>query len=473
MARIRPFDWDELDRRAEKFTDQMVDAMRDVLTDVAPTIDEQNPLRELNARMTQLWERKVNDELMPELRSTLDEAADDVQTQLQEAANTLAPAETAAIEPAPGALEIPPVRNEEAERYLASRRNFLVNFADAIWTVVRRLLVEGVEEGESVGELQDRILSVSDMTRGRAERVARTEVVGASNAGALEQMEVAELEATKEWLATNDQRTRVTHRDVDGQVVDLNENFIVGGFPMSRPGDPIAPVQELVNCRCTMVFDVADEQFHLSGQHDQRNHGRSYVRGNDIVGDLDANLSDLEELSANQPAWEDAMLTDIARRQDWKTPILGTADEVQERIDEGWIEIFRGVRSSNEATAAEIVDGFKQDDDYSYGKGMWGNGLYFSADRDEARSYGDDNDDNVIRVALRNDANIIKQDDLFSEFMKFYSANRDRYSSAMMDVVLGDPGRWAAAMGYDAIDVTGKMAGHYIVLNRTALIVEE
>lgn len=264
MVRVEAFDWDELDQKSDTFTKLMVDEMADVLDDVASQVEASDPLRGLQTRMRQEWTRKVNDVLMPELRTSMDDAANDVQEQLQSRANSLSVSEneesvTAAIEPEPGATEIPLVRDEVAERYLASRRNFLVNFADTVWTLVRRTLLQGMQDGESVAELSDRIRDVSDVTSGRAERIARTEVVGASNAGAMAQMESAGLESTKEWLATNDLRTRDSHRRADGQVVDLNNNFTVGGVRMSRPHDPTGPANEVVNCRCTMIFDVADE----------------------------------------------------------------------------------------------------------------------------------------------------------------------------------------------------------------------
>ena len=58
----------------------------------------------------------------------------------------------------------------------------------------------------------------------------------------------------KRWLATADERTRVSHRVADGQVVPLSEKFRVGGFLLQFPGDPVvvAP-HETINCRCSML----------------------------------------------------------------------------------------------------------------------------------------------------------------------------------------------------------------------------
>lgn len=56
----------------------------------------------------------------------------------------------------------------------------------------------------------------------------------------------------KVWHAVMDDRTRLTHRRANGTAVAATEPFIVGGFPMRYPHDPLGPPQEVVNCRCVM-----------------------------------------------------------------------------------------------------------------------------------------------------------------------------------------------------------------------------
>lgn len=95
--------------------------------------------------------------------------------------------------------------------------------------------------------------------RWKARRIARTEAHGAVEAGsyaaALQNESDSGESWHKRWLATDDARTRVTHRVADGQTVPLREKFRVGGFMLDRPGDPlvIAP-QETINCRCTALY---------------------------------------------------------------------------------------------------------------------------------------------------------------------------------------------------------------------------
>ena len=61
--------------------------------------------------------------------------------------------------------------------------------------------------------------------------------------------------AKKEWNAILDNRTRESHRLADGQVVDIDEDFIVDGEPLMYPGDDSrASIKNTINCRCTAMY---------------------------------------------------------------------------------------------------------------------------------------------------------------------------------------------------------------------------
>ena len=62
----------------------------------------------------------------------------------------------------------------------------------------------------------------------------------------------------KKWVATNDARTRSTHAAANGQTVDMNENFIVGGSQMEYAGDAKGGARNVINCRCIIIY--SDEQ---------------------------------------------------------------------------------------------------------------------------------------------------------------------------------------------------------------------
>lgn len=153
------------------------------------------------------------------------------------------------------------VRSLQAERYLSEATNHLSGIGTDLWRATRAELVQGLAEGESIDSLTRRVRSVLASTDVRAKTIARTEVVGASNAGSLAQMRAAGTDApvAKTWLATSDARTRRTHREADGQLVALDRPFTVGGAALDHPGDPAGPAKEVVNCRCTLLYQFEDD----------------------------------------------------------------------------------------------------------------------------------------------------------------------------------------------------------------------
>ena len=62
----------------------------------------------------------------------------------------------------------------------------------------------------------------------------------------------------KKWVSTNDKRTRSAHVLANGQIVDMNEDFMVGGVPMEYAGDPKGGASNVINCRCVIIY--ADER---------------------------------------------------------------------------------------------------------------------------------------------------------------------------------------------------------------------
>ena len=88
--------------------------------------------------------------------------------------------------------------------------------------------------------------------RKRARTIARTETTGAWNAGALDAA-VREGQQVKVWLTLGDGLSRDTHLEAAGQCVDVDGDFNVGGYAMPSPGIG-GPAEEVVNCRCMMLF---------------------------------------------------------------------------------------------------------------------------------------------------------------------------------------------------------------------------
>ncbi len=164
-------------------------------------------------------------------------------------------------------------------RYLAEVGNRMVRIPEEVFDLVAGQISQGVNLGDSIPELAarvDNILSTtaSERWKNRAVVVARTEAIGAMNAGRLEAFKiVAEDEdgpMEKMWLATEDSRTRDTHREADGQRVPITSRFQVGLAELEFPGDPSGPPQEIIQCRCTLLLVEPGEDVDLSNRQMRR-----------------------------------------------------------------------------------------------------------------------------------------------------------------------------------------------------------
>lgn len=121
---------------------------------------------------------------------------------------------------------------------------------------------EGIQHGEAMPKITDRLRAATDgvyenMSEARAMMIARTETMSSVNFGQFETYR-GEGVKQKEWLATQDDRTRDDHAAANGQIVGIDEPFDVGGEQLIYPGDPNGDPGEIVNCRCT-VLPVLEE----------------------------------------------------------------------------------------------------------------------------------------------------------------------------------------------------------------------
>lgn len=154
-------------------------------------------------------------------------------------------------------------------RYLNESGNRMSNVPDEVYALIVVEIERGITEGRSLDRVTkdvQLILTASgdDRWPNRARTVARTETIGAVNAGVFRS---AELEAEqrgdvapfKVWISTDDKRTRPSHVEADQQRTLMREPFRVGGAQLLFPGDPRGPGNEVINCRCSLLPIVLGE----------------------------------------------------------------------------------------------------------------------------------------------------------------------------------------------------------------------
>lgn len=94
----------------------------------------------------------------------------------------------------------------------------------------------------------------------RAQRIARTEVTGAMNAGheaARQELYESGLVIGKKWVTVGDEDVRVDHIALHDVTAGPNELFSVGGTDAPYPGWWGLPARQRIHCRCTTLSVLA------------------------------------------------------------------------------------------------------------------------------------------------------------------------------------------------------------------------
>ena len=127
-------------------------------------------------------------------------------------------------------------------------------------------MLQGILQGESIPKIAKRMRTVTNMDKASSIRNARTYTTSVENKAKMDRYEEAEeagIELEKEWMATLDDRTRASHRELDGERVLNNERFSNG---LMYPGDPSGDPEEIYNCRCRIVSRIKGHNYDRSGR---------------------------------------------------------------------------------------------------------------------------------------------------------------------------------------------------------------
>jgi HK97 family phage portal protein len=132
---------------------------------------------------------------------------------------------------------------------------------ETTWTDLTELFKQAEEAGEGIPKIQERLSSYFGDRKSdyQTERIARTTMTGASNAGELEAVRQVQDELgvvmRREWIsAMQPGRTRDAHAAAHGQQVGLNEPYVVDGESLDFPGDPNGSPGNIINCLCGEIF---------------------------------------------------------------------------------------------------------------------------------------------------------------------------------------------------------------------------
>lgn len=122
----------------------------------------------------------------------------------------------------------------------------------------------GIENNKSVADIGTDIKDVAKVSLGRADTIARTEVLTANSIGQAAAMRDASKvlpDLYKVWVNANDERVRgnpnglyadskADHWDIAGDPIPYDRTFANG---LSYPREAGGPAHEVINCRCTLI----------------------------------------------------------------------------------------------------------------------------------------------------------------------------------------------------------------------------
>ena len=121
-------------------------------------------------------------------------------------------------------------------------------------SAIRAEVSRGISTGSSYADIARSIdQKVSGTGLYNSMRIARTEghrVAEEAKMDAMLKCKNTGADVVKKWDSTLDGKTRPSHRNVDGQVRELDEPFSNG---LQFPSDPQGEAKEVINCRCTML----------------------------------------------------------------------------------------------------------------------------------------------------------------------------------------------------------------------------
>jgi hypothetical protein len=148
------------------------------------------------------------------------------------------------------------LQSPEVQAAIQARADRLAGYigqetARQVTAVIHAGEVGGLSMKETADLIQASVFGET-MTDTRAMRIAKTESAGAMSQGGWDQANDMGIYQAKEWLAFEDDKTRMTHLFCMEQgPIPMDEEFTNG---LQYPLDPAGPAGEVINCRCVLMY---------------------------------------------------------------------------------------------------------------------------------------------------------------------------------------------------------------------------
>lgn len=183
---------------------------------------------------------------------------------------------------------------------------------------IRAELSRGIANGSTWAEMAAHIAhgmnSPFHKAMNKAMRIARTEGHRIQNRAQMDTLNKAKengADVVKQWISTLDDRTRESHKILDGQIREIEDYFEVNGHKAKYPGG-FGVTSEDIHCRCCMgqrakwnldqdELDTLQDRasyFDLDKSKDFEEFKKKYLQASDIVDTMDLTDIKLGELES-------------------------------------------------------------------------------------------------------------------------------------------------------------------------------
>lgn len=134
--------------------------------------------------------------------------------------------------------------------------------SDNLASDIHDLVADMVAQGRSTDRITDEITQLApELSQTRAATIARTETHTSALAAIDETIQYKNISIqTKTWWTAGDGRVRPSHAAMHGTTIANDEPFSLNGGDMMYPGDDSlgAGAEEIVNCRCSVLYQTED-----------------------------------------------------------------------------------------------------------------------------------------------------------------------------------------------------------------------
>lgn len=160
-------------------------------------------------------------------------------------------------------MDVPEGVIENVESFLAEslQQDYWGDINETTSKQVAKILQQAIEDGGGLEQMRDGLMTLLNISRSRADTIARTETTGALNAGhysARKNLLDLGLVTEQEWVTIPDLFRRPDHEAMEGVKVVGGAWFSVGGEQAPYPGYWALSGRQRVNCRC---FSITSETF--------------------------------------------------------------------------------------------------------------------------------------------------------------------------------------------------------------------